>query len=61
MTTYPINFITKVIARIDFLPILKLKDEIPSIFQENIRKEFPRFDKSDSISSYLKHYELDHT
>ncbi len=42
MTTYPTNFVSKVIARVDFQPILKLKQE-PVDFQEIIREQFPRF------------------
>ena len=45
MTTYPINFITKVIARVDFQPILKLKQEEPVAFQEAIREHFPRLER----------------
>ncbi len=54
MTTYPKNFITKVIARVDFQPILKLKSEMPVTFQETIRMEFPRFDQQESINIALK-------
>ncbi len=49
MTTYPKNFITQVIARVDFQPILKLKNEEPYEFQEALREEFPRFEKKESI------------
>ena len=53
MTTYPINFITKVIARVDFQPILKLKQE-PVDFQEIIREQFPRFSQKESIDISIK-------
>ncbi len=54
MTTYPINFITKVIARVDFQPILRLKQEEPAAFQEAIRENFPRLDRKDSIDISIK-------
>jgi uncharacterized protein (TIGR04255 family) len=53
MTTYPKNFITKVIARVDFQPILKLKEE-PVDFQEAIRAEFPRFSRKESVDISIK-------
>jgi len=53
MTTYPINFISKVIARVDFQPILKLKQE-PVDFQEIIREQFPRFSQKESIDISIK-------
>jgi len=54
MTTYPKNFISKVIARVDFQPILKLKQEEPVEFQEAIRPQFPRYLQSESIDISLK-------
>lgn len=42
---YKKNFITNVICRVDFPEILKLKTEEPKEFQDEIRKEFPRFEK----------------
>jgi uncharacterized protein (TIGR04255 family) len=53
MTTYPTNFISKVIARVDFQPILKLKQE-PVDFQEIIREQFPRFSQKESIDISIK-------
>jgi uncharacterized protein (TIGR04255 family) len=49
MTTYPNNFITQVIARVDFQPILKLKNETPDDFQEAIRGQFPRVERKEAI------------
>jgi uncharacterized protein (TIGR04255 family) len=54
MTTYPKNFITKVIARVDFQPILKLKQEEPVAFQEAIREQFPRLERKESIDISIK-------
>ena len=39
---YSKNFLNKVIARVDHLPILILDDERPSSFQELVRNEYPR-------------------
>jgi uncharacterized protein (TIGR04255 family) len=49
MTTWPVNFITKVIARVDFQPILKLQQEVPIAYQEAIRENFPRLERKMSI------------
>jgi uncharacterized protein (TIGR04255 family) len=54
MTTYPTNFIRKVIARVDFQPILTLKQEEPVAFQELIRDHFPRFGRKNSIDISIK-------
>ena len=54
MTTWPINFITKVIARVDFQPILKLQQEVPAAYQEAIREHFPRLERKDSIDISIK-------
>jgi uncharacterized protein (TIGR04255 family) len=54
MTTYPRNFITQVIARVDFEPILRLKEEVPSGFHEAIKDCFPRTDQAESIEFLLK-------
>jgi uncharacterized protein (TIGR04255 family) len=53
MTTYPTNFVSKVIARVDFQPILKLKQE-PVDFQEIIREQFPRFSQKESLDISIK-------
>lgn len=42
---YSRNFLNKVIARVDHLPILILDEERPSSFQELIRNEYPRIDE----------------
>jgi uncharacterized protein (TIGR04255 family) len=54
MTTYPTNFIKKVIIRIEFQPILKLKQEEPVDFQERLRDQFPRFQRKESINFTIK-------
>jgi uncharacterized protein (TIGR04255 family) len=54
MTTYFRNFITKVIAKVDFQPILKLKNEEPAAFQEAIREQFPRFRQKASMDIAIK-------
>jgi uncharacterized protein (TIGR04255 family) len=54
MTTYPKNFISKVIARVDFQPILKLKEEEPVAFQDAIRQQFPRFGQKNSVDISIK-------
>lgn len=53
MTTYPRNFITQVIAQVNFQPILKLKNETPDDFQETIREQFPRIERKESIDIEL--------
>jgi len=45
MPPYPRNFLTKVIARIDYQPILILDEERPSKFQESVRDEYPRLEE----------------
>jgi uncharacterized protein (TIGR04255 family) len=45
MATYPKNFLSNVIARVDYQPILILKEKEPAEFQELIREEYPRFSK----------------
>jgi uncharacterized protein (TIGR04255 family) len=54
MTTYPKNFITQVIAKVDFEPILRLKEEPPYSFQEAIKEWFPRSDQAESVEFLLK-------
>lgn len=54
MTTYPINFITKVIIRIEYQPILKLKQEEPVDFIERMRDQFPRYERKESIDISIK-------
>jgi uncharacterized protein (TIGR04255 family) len=54
MTTYPKNFITQVIARVDFEPILRLKEEPPYSFQEAIKEWFPRSDQAESVEFQIK-------
>ncbi|MEN6439674.1 MAG: TIGR04255 family protein [Syntrophobacter sp.] len=46
MPFYCRNFLTNVIARVDYQPILVLTREMPIDFQERIRQEFPRFQRS---------------
>ncbi|MBU4353815.1 MAG: TIGR04255 family protein [Proteobacteria bacterium] len=54
MTTYPINFIKKVLIRIDYQPILKLKQEEPADYQECMRAQFPRYERKETIEFQLK-------
>jgi uncharacterized protein (TIGR04255 family) len=54
MTTYPRNFITQVIARVDFEPILRLKQEVPVGFHESIKDLFPRADQAESVEFSLR-------
>jgi uncharacterized protein (TIGR04255 family) len=53
MTTYPRNFITNVIAQVQFQPILIIKNETPNDFQEAIREQFPWFDRKESLAITL--------
>ena len=54
MTTYPKNFITQVIARVDFEPILRLKQEAPFSFHEAIQELYPRTDQAETVEFLLK-------
>jgi uncharacterized protein (TIGR04255 family) len=45
MPSYTRNFLTNVIGRIDYQPILLLLRQEPAEFQEKIRHDFPRFSK----------------
>lgn len=58
MTTYPKNFISKIITRIDFQPILKLKAEEPVAFQDAVRQQFPRFGQKESVDISIKAGEI---
>ena len=42
---YAKNFLTRVIAKVDHLPILILDEERPSSFQEQVRNEYPRIEE----------------
>jgi len=44
MSSYRKNFLTKVIARVDFQPILIIGEESPTKFQEALRHSFPRLE-----------------
>lgn len=50
MAPYSKNFLTQVIARIDYQPILILDKENPSNFQEQVREEYPRFEKLRNVA-----------
>ena len=45
MPKYQKNYLTKVIARVDYQPILILDEERPSKFQELVRDEYPRLEE----------------
>jgi uncharacterized protein (TIGR04255 family) len=47
---YKNNFLTNVIFRLDFAPILKISTESLAEFQEIIRPEFPEFETNDLIT-----------
>jgi uncharacterized protein (TIGR04255 family) len=49
MTTYPRNFITRVIAQAQFQPILKLKNETPDEFKDAIIEQFPQVEPKESL------------
>jgi len=46
MAVYSQNFLTNVIAKVDYQPILALLREAPIDFQSEIRQRFPRFQKT---------------
>ncbi len=49
MPTYKKNFLTNVIARVDFNPILSIKSTEPVDFQDAIRSNFPRLERVDGV------------
>ena len=50
---YTTNYLTKVIARVDYEPILILDMEQPSEFQERVRDEYPRLESIQGIGIEL--------
>jgi len=55
MAPYARNFLTKVIARVDYQPILILDKEQPSAFQELVREEYPRFETMRNVKVNITH------
>jgi len=49
MPTYKKNFISAVIFRVDFSPILHLQEKISPDYQESIRDRFPKFEQRDVV------------
>jgi len=49
MPSYRKNFLTKVIARVDFQPILIIGEENPTQFQDALRQTFPRLEVSQTL------------
>lgn len=54
MAPYSKNFITQVIARVDYLPILVLKEKPPIEFQDRIREQYPRFEQVMGVNINIK-------
>ena len=50
---YKKKFLSNVLVRIDFSPILILKDELKAEFQESIRKQFPIFETQRKIEHFI--------
>jgi len=50
---YAKNFLTKVIARVDYQPILMLDTEKPSKFQDLVRDEYPRLKELQGVGIEL--------
>lgn len=50
---YKKNPLHQVICQLRFPPILKVDAEIPSIFQEKIRGEFPNFKETTEVNMEL--------
>lgn len=51
---YKRNFLSKVIFRIDFSPILKISEKAPTEFQNEIKNKFPFSDKEDLLECTTK-------
>ena len=49
MPSYKRNFLTKVIARVDYQPILIIGEENPTQFQDALRQTFPRLEINQSL------------
>ena len=47
---YAKNFLTSVIFRVDFSPILKIDNELPAELQDEIRTDFPEYKKEENIT-----------
>lgn len=49
MPTYSKNFLTRVICRVDYSTILRLREQEPAQFQERIRQNYPRVSRERGI------------
>ncbi len=46
---YERNPLDRVICQVRFPPILRIDSEIPAVFQERIRKDFPEYNEKEEV------------